>query len=406
MIPDQSAEVAYVLKVFPRFSQTFVLSEILAHERAGLPLSIFSMRLSDDTRFHESLARVQSPVRHIQKPTGKAYDFLAELQATHALMPSVMDVIARSPWVIASDLEQAMALARIVRERNIRHLHAHFGTIATTVSRLAAAMAGISYSFTAHAKDIFHESVQEQDFRSKLEDAAAVVTVSDYNLGHLAAEYPAVRDRLVRIDNGLDLEQFGYHDPTDRQPLVLGVGRFVEKKGFEYLVEACVGLRDRLPGVRCEIIGAGELESPLKSQIENLGLSGTVRLLGPQPQDEVRRKLREASVLAAPCVLAADGDRDGLPTILLEAMAVGTPVVSTDVTGIPEILEDRVTGLAVPQRDASALATACGRLLQDPRLRRDLSVKARALVEERFDIRDNSMQLRDLFSRILARQSR
>jgi glycosyltransferase involved in cell wall biosynthesis len=405
MLLDQHAEVAYVLKVFPRFSQTFVLSEILAHEQAGLPLNIFSMRLSDDTRFHESLARVQSPVRHIQKPTGKAYDFLAELQATHALMPSVMDVIARSPWVIASDVQQAMAVARIVREQRIRHLHAHFGTIATTVSRLAAAMAGISYSFTAHAKDIFHESVEEEDFRSKLEDAAAVVTISDYNLGHLAAEYPSVKDRLVRIDNGLDLEQFNYRDPADRQPLVLGVGRFVEKKGFEYLVEACVDLSARQPGVRCEIIGAGELEGALKSQIESLGVSGSVRLLGPQPQDEVRRKLREASVLAAPCVLASDGDRDGLPTILLEAMAVGTPVVSTDVTGIPEILEDGVTGLAVPQRDASALAAACRRLLQDPGLRKELSVRARALVEERFDIRDNSRQLRDLFGRILGRQA-
>jgi glycosyltransferase involved in cell wall biosynthesis len=406
MILDQQAEVAYVLKVFPRFSQTFVLSEILAHEQAGMPLSIFSMRLSDDTRFHESLARVRSPVRHVPKPSGKALDFLTELQATHALMPSVMDVIARSPWVIASDVQQAMALARTVHERGIRHLHAHFGTIATTVSRLAAAMAGISYSFTAHAKDIFHESVQQEDFRSKLEDAAAVVTVSDYNLEHLAAEYPSVNDRLVRIDNGLDLEQFSYCDPVDRQPLVLGVGRFVEKKGFEYLVEACVDLLARRPGARCEIIGAGELEGALRAQIERLGLSGLVRLLGPQPQDEVRRKLREASVLAAPCVLAADGDRDGLPTILLEAMAVGTPVVSTDVTGIPEILVDGVTGLAVPQRDASALAAACLRLMQDPVLRRDLSLQARALVEARFDIRDNSRQLRGLFSQILARQGR
>lgn len=405
MILDQQAEVAYVLKVFPRFSQTFVLSEILAHEQAGMPLSIFSMRLSDDTRFHESLARVQSPVRHVPKPSGKALDFLAELQATHALMPSVMDVIARSPWVIASDVQQAMALARTVHERGIRHLHAHFGTIATTVSRLAAAMAGISYSFTAHAKDIFHESVQEEDFRSKLEDAAAVVTVSDYNREHLAAEYPSVKDRLVRIDNGLDLEQFSYSDPTDRQALVLGVGRFVEKKGFEYLVEACVDLLARRPGARCEIIGAGELEGTLRSRIELLGLSGSVRLLGPQPQDEVRRKLREASVLAAPCVLAADGDRDGLPTILLEAMAVGTPVVSTDVTGIPEILVDGVTGLAVPQRDASALAAACLRLMRDPDLRRVLSLEARALVEARFDIRDNSRHLRELFSGILARRA-
>jgi glycosyltransferase involved in cell wall biosynthesis len=401
MSMDRNVEVAYVLKVFPRFSQTFVLSEILAHEEAGLPLNIFSMRLSDDTRFHEALAHVQSPVTHILKPNGKAYDFVDELRATHEVMPAVMDVVARNPWVAAGDMQQAMMLARTVRERGIRHLHAHFGTIATTVSRLAAAMAGITYSFTAHAKDIFHESVRPEDFSSKLEDAAAIVTVSDYNLGYLSARHPSIAGRLVHVNNGLDLEQFPYSDPSDRQPLVLGVGRFVEKKGFTYLIEACAEIRKRLPGARCEIIGVGVLEDALRAQIDRLGLGDSVILPGPQPQGEVRAKLRQASVLAAPCVLAADGDRDGLPTVLLEAMAMGTPVVSTDVTGIPEVLEDGVTGLAVPQRDPSALAAACLRLLEDAELRKNLSVNARQLIEDRFDIRQNSRELRDLFSRIL-----
>jgi glycosyltransferase involved in cell wall biosynthesis len=132
-----------------------------------------------------------------------------------------------------------------------------------------------------------------------------------------------------------------------------------------------------------------------------MGLQDYVHLLGPQPQYEVRRKLSQASVLVAPCILASDGDRDGLPTVLLEAMAVGTPVVSTDVTGIPEILEDRVTGLAVPQRDPSALAMACQELVEDAALRKKLSVNARALIEERFDIRQNSKDLRRLFNRVL-----
>jgi colanic acid/amylovoran biosynthesis glycosyltransferase len=405
MTPDRHSEVAYVLKMFPRFSQTFVVNELLAHEAAGLPLNIFSMRLSDDTRFHESLARVQSPVTHILKPSGKSYDFLAELRATHRLMPTVLEVIANNPWIIASDMQQAMILARTVHERGIRHLHAHFGTIATTVSRLAAAMAGITYSFTAHAKDIFHESVSKRDFRSKMDDAAAVVTVSHYNLEHLAAEFPSVADRIVHIDNGLDLSHFRYEEPTCREPLVLGIGRFVEKKGFTYLIEACSEIFKAMPRARCEIIGVGVLEDELRSQIDRLGLQGSVRLLGPQPQEEVRRKLRQASVLAAPCVLAADGDRDGLPTVLLEAMAIGTPVVSTDVTGIPEILEDGVTGLAIPQRDSSALAGACQRLLEDAGLRKRLSVNARALIEKRFDICQNSAQLRALFGRILENRS-
>lgn len=404
MTHDQHPEIAYILKMFPRFSQTFVLNELLAHEEAGLNLEIFSLRLSDDTRFHESLARVRSPVRHIFKPPGKANYFLADLRETYRMMPGVMRVIEQNPMIPAGDMQQAMSLARAVRARGIRHLHAHFGTIATTVSRLAADMADISYSWTAHAKDIFHESVDAAHFRKKLEDAATVVTVSNYNLEYLSSKHPAAAGHILHIDNGLDLEQFTYDDPGKREPLVLGVGRLVEKKGFSYLLDAFSILRKKMPRARCEIIGDGVLREDLQKQVSELGLAESLSLLGPQPQGEVRRKLRKASVIAAPCIVASDGDRDGLPTVLLEAMAIGTPIVSTDVTGIPEILEDDVTGLAVPQRDAARLGEACLRLIRDGDLRTRLSKRARQVVEERFDIRKNSVQLRALFKQLLAEQ--
>jgi len=263
-------------------------------------------------------------------------------------------------------------------------------------------MAGITYSFTAHAKDIFHESVDREHLRRKLEDAATVVTVSNFNLKYLCRKYPGAAGHLVHIDNGLDLDQFVYSDPDERQALVLGVGRLVEKKGFEYLVEAFAGLVLKMPQARCEIIGAGVLAGDLQAQVARLGLADSVKLLGPQPQGEVRRKMHQASVVAAPCIMASDGDRDGLPTVLLEAMAMGTPVVSTDVTGIPEILEDGVTGLDVPQRDSGALEGACLRLLRDSELRKRLAENAREIVNQRFDIRKNSIELRALFDRLLA----
>ncbi|NND43734.1 MAG: colanic acid biosynthesis glycosyltransferase WcaL, partial [Xanthomonadales bacterium] len=176
--------IAYVLKVYPRFSQTFVVNEILAHEAAGWPLDIVSLRLSDDARFHESISRVQSPVHRIRRPGGKSAGLLRQLQQALAIMPGAAQVIADNPDVIAPDMEQALALAVLIRKQGIRHLHAHFGTVATTTSRLAARMAGITYSFTAHAKDIYHESVDPDVLRRKLADAAAVVTVSQYNLAY------------------------------------------------------------------------------------------------------------------------------------------------------------------------------------------------------------------------------
>jgi len=389
--------IAYVLKVYPRFSQTFVVNEILAHEAAGLELDIFSMRLSDDVRFHESLARVRSRVHQVRRPGGKADDFLAMLHETAEQLPRIWDVLADNPEVIASDMHQAMQLALEVRRRNIAHLHAHFGTIATTTARLAAKMAGIGYSFTAHAKDIFHESVDEGVLRRKLADAAAVITVSDYNLRYLKERYGPAADRVLHINNGLPLDEFPYREPAGREPLILAVGRLVEKKGFAELVQACGLLKQKGRDFRCEIAGGGELRAELEALIARLGLGDRVALLGPLPQGDVRRKLHRAAVMAAPCVVAANRDRDGLPTILLEAMAMGTPCVSTDVTGIPEILEDGKTGLRVPQRDVAALAAACEKLLDRPQLGVALASTARKQVEARFDIVKNAARIRELF---------
>ncbi len=395
------ARVAYVLKVYPRFSQTFVVNEILAHEAAGLSLDIFSLRLSDDVRFHESLARVRSPVHQIRCPSSKAPAFLGQLHATAKLLPKVWQVVADNPDVIASDMHQAMVLALAVHEKGIRHLHAHFGTIATTTSRLAARMTGITYSFTAHAKDIYHESVDKQVLHNKLADAAAVVTVSDYNLKYLRSNYATAADRVVHIDNGLPLQEFPFNEPRDRNPLILAVGRLVEKKGFAELIRACGLLKAKGQRFRCEIAGGGVLKDELSGLIQNLGLADCVFLLGPRPQGEIREKLHVAAILAAPCVVAADQDRDGLPTILLEAMAMGTPCISTDVTGIPEVLREGETGLSVPQRDIEGLAGACERLLDDPDLGIQLARNARRQIEEKFDIVNNAGRIRQMIATVI-----
>ncbi|MFT5139474.1 MAG: colanic acid/amylovoran biosynthesis glycosyltransferase [Lysobacterales bacterium] len=398
---DQRPRVAYVLKVYPRFSQTFVVNEILAHEAARWPLDVYSLRLSDDVRFHESLARVQSKIHQLPRSSGKAPEFLGMLHSTAAKLPAVWQVVADNPEVIVSDMYQAMLLALDIHRKDIRHLHAHFGTVATTTSRLAARMAGISYSFTAHAKDIYHESVDENVLRKKLADAAAVVTVSEFNLGFLKSKYGSAADKVVHINNGLHLEEFPFLEPTEREPLIFAVGRLIEKKGFAELIDACHLLKSKGRNFRCEIAGGGELMESLSARIRELNLGDCVILLGPQPQGEVRRKLHKASVLAAPCVISANQDRDGLPTILLEAMAMGTPCISTDVTGIPEILRDGETGLSVPQRDVPALAAACERLLDEPGLRKQLAQRARIQIEERFDISGNAEQIRRLIDSIL-----
>ncbi len=389
--------IAYVLKVYPRTSQTFVLTEILAHERAGLAIDIFSLRRTDDTRFHAALAKVQSPVFQIARAGSKATLVLNELREHGQHLPQLWDVV-QSSGANAEDLVQAARLSRAIVDRGIVHLHAHFGTVATVVARLASKITGVSYSFTAHAKDIFHEIVEEDVLRKKLADAAGVITVSQFNVAYLKEKYSNAADTVKLIYNGLDLDEFRFETEGDRPPLILAVGRLVEKKGFSYLLDACAILRSRGVRFHCEIVGGGELEPDLQAQFKELDLGDCVKLCGPMSQSDVKQKIRQARLLAAPCIHAGNDDRDGLPTILLEAMALGTPCISTPVTGIPEVLRHEETGLMVAERDEVALADACERLLANQHLRADLMLNGRRLIEENFDIDKNTTKIRAFFS--------
>jgi len=390
-------KVGYVVKRYPRYSETFIVNEILAHEAAGMETCIFSLRPPSDTHFQDAIARVRAPVHYLRHAGVKARDFWEGISALREHPDGLLAGFSADWDADVVDLYQALQLARQVRSLGIDHLHAHFASSPATVTRLAARLADISYSFTAHAKDIFHEEVDPASLRAKLRDAAAVVTVSDFNMRHLLSLEPGVEGRLWRIYNGMDLDTFRYQTPLSREPRILAVGRLVAKKGFADLVEACGLLRAQGRGVSCRIIGAGVLEGDLRERIERLGLEDRVDLVGPLPQEEIRREVQEAAVFAAPCVVSEDGDRDGLPTTLVEAMALGTPIVSTDVTGIPEILDDEVTGLMVRQRDPAHLAQALARLLDDASLRQHLATQARQRIEDRFDVRRNTEELRALF---------
>ena len=193
--------------------------------------------------------------------------------------------------------------------------------------------------------------------------------------------------------NGLDLETLRFRPSSLKPPSIVAVGRLVEKKGFADLIDAVSVLAARDVVVPTRIAGGGRLEPALREQVEISALGGMVEMLGPRTQCEIITLIHSATVVVAPCVTAADGDRDGLPTVLLEAMAMGTPVIATAVTGIPEAVVDGETGLIVPERDPYALADAVERLLGDPALRTRLAVAARAMVEERFDVRVQAASL-------------
>ena len=294
---------------------------------------------------------------------------------------------------------QAAWVAERARALDVMHLHAHFATGATALACDVHARTGLPFSFTAHAKDIYHESVDFAFVRDAVLASAFTVTVSDHNVAHLVGACGvAVTPRLVRLYNGIDLRRFAFAGPSQRlKDHILAVGRFVEKKGFLDLIDAIAHVRDKGRVVRLTLVGTGEQEAQIHARITAHRLGALVTLTGALTQDQVIALMRTHTLMALPCVIGADGNRDGLPTVLLEAMASGLPVVSTDVTGIPEMIRDGATGRIVAQRSPRWLAGALDTLLASPQARASLAVAARADVERRFNLDTNVGILADYF---------
>jgi glycosyltransferase involved in cell wall biosynthesis len=379
--------IGYVVKVYPRFSETFVVTELLAREAAGERITVFALRPTQDPRFHPELARVAAPVHYLPRPTRPSllWDVLREAAS------ELSDGIAAAlPELLAAEADEAaaaVALALHARHAGIGHLHAHFANAAAVVARIASLIAGIPYSFTAHAKDLFHESVDRDRLRRMIAGAAYVTTVSAFNVRFLARLAPAHAARIHLAPNAIEVDRFRFRAPERPSgPLhVVAVGRLVEKKGFSVLLDALAAVRAAGVPAHLTLAGGGELADELAAQVRALGLQDAVRMPGPIPQDEVSDLLREADVFAAPCVVGADGNADGLPTVLLEAMAVGVPCISTAVTGIPEVVVDGETGILCAPGDAGELAEALRRIAAGEVDVVSLAAAARALVEERHD---------------------
>jgi glycosyltransferase involved in cell wall biosynthesis len=279
------------------------------------------------------------------------------------------------------------------------HLHGHFCHGVANIAWFVSRLTGIPFSFTAHAKDIYQSELNPKDLlERKLAAARFVATCTEANARVLKSRCSDA-NIVHTIYHGLDIDYFSpAGGATEPLPLVLSVGRFVEKKGFAYLVEACARLRSRGLAFKCIIVGEnGAAYEPLRRLVAERALEETVELHGAVTQEELREIYRRARVFALPCQVMDDGDRDGIPNVLAEAMAMGVPVVSTRISGIPELVDDGVHGLLVQSRDAEALAAALERVLVDPALRARLSEAGRRRICERFDSRRTTVALRDLF---------
>ena len=415
-MPDQMT-IGYVLKRFPRLSETFILNEILELERQGFRVEVFSLLRPPPEGRHALLAELKANVTYL--PSSSSLEKIRlhqglEEQSTDLLNlqsgksengPSLFN--GKSSQEIATLHLKAMTVATLAQSRGVDHLHAHFASDATTVALLAARLSGLPFSFTAHARDIFHTyttvAADNAMRRAKIAEAAFVATVSDYNRAHLRRLAPAQANHIHRLYNGIDLTRFTPKPAAAETGLIVAVGRLIEKKGFGDLISACAILKNTGAAFRCQIIGDGPLHDSLQNKIRQTGLEDVVEIAGPQPQERLVGMLQKASVAVLPCIVSESGDRDGLPTVLLEAMALGLPVVTTTVSGGPEIVVHGQTGLLVEPGDTVGLAASIEALLQSPETITRMGRAGRQRAETLFSLTESVRTLSGYFAHSLAK---
>ena len=391
------AEVAYLFERFPSFGQTFCYREVAELERQGTNLHVFSIRRPADEPEEAWDPRIVERVHYLPEEKSLVPE-VDRILKSDAVPAAVREAVKE--WDRQSDflrLYQAVYVGARMQQKGLRHVHAHFAGMAARTAYWINRFFGLSFSFTAHANDIFSPRDFVVSLGKLFESAGAIVTVSDFAVRQLRERFPESASKIHRVYNGVDLSRFHRADFASAVPIIVSIGRLIEKKGFTDLIAACGLLRDGGRLFECRIIGEGPLEEKLRGQIADSGLADAVRLIGPQTQGQIVTQLAGANVFALPCTREADGGMDNLPTVIMEAMAAGLPIVSTPLAGVPEMVEAGVTGELVPERDPVALAAAIERLIDDRATARRLGERGREIAREKFSIETSARQLREIY---------
>lgn len=389
--PKPPTRISYVIGTYPSLTTTFIDREIAGLVARGVDVAVVSIRRPMSILSPQQ-QELQGLVRYLLPPS-KPRLVLAVLRALASHPIAMLRLLAQllsRPHPEASRLRTVLHFvtglyaADVLRDRRGIHLHAHFVDRAAVVAMVAARLLGSTYSVTAHANDIYVRPVL---LREKIGQARFAVTCTEYNRRHLEATIGRqASEHLVRLYHGIDLGTLQPADAhRDGTPTLLSVGQLKEKKGLHHLIDAVALLGADWQQLECEIVGEGPMRQDLERRIAGHGLQGRVRLLGALPHEEVVARYAAEPIFVLPCVVAADGDRDGIPNVILEAMAMRLPVISTPISGIPEVIHEDVTGLLAPPGDAQVLAAVIDRALRDAELRRRLGTAARELVVANFD---------------------
>ncbi len=398
-----------ILKGYPRISETFISNEILLLEELGIPIRIFSMRHPREAFCHESVRRIRARVDYL--PTELYEDFnrllwAASLQAVlhpgrfRAALQKSGERFARTRSMgTIKHLLQGCYLASLLHKApEVVHLHAHFAHSPTSVALFSSLLTGIPFSFTGHAKDIYTQN--QAQLREKIDLARFMVTCTGYNKKFLNTLAPQTATPVHRVYHGIDLSLF-HGNITRRIPeppyRLLTVARLTAKKGIDTILAALAILRDKSIDFNYTLIGDGDQREQVLARIFELKLQDHCRWLGTLPHEQVVREFEQADVFVLGCRIAKNGDRDGIPNVLVESLAMGLPAVATTVSALPEIVRPGRTGLLVTPDNPQDMARALQKILTDNERRTTCIRTGRELVTDSFNNRLLIQELAEIY---------
>jgi glycosyltransferase involved in cell wall biosynthesis len=400
-------KIGYILQIFPGLSETFVYREVLGLRKAGIKVKTFSI-------VKPKMNHLSSEASGLVKSTFYVFPLdiplflkchIRYLLTKPCLYLSTFLLCLISPYSRANHRRrtlqhfcEAVPVAFEVERLGIDHLHAHFASNPATIAMFVSRLTGVPFSFTAHANDIFIAPIL---LPLKINASSFVVTISKYNIRHLCEVVPTKEtfSKLHLVRCGINTLRFSPLERMSQSPkfTILSVGRLIEKKGFLYLIKACELLAKKGYDFRCVIIGYGPQERLLTKMVEQNHLSPYVKLAGKVYQEDIHCYFEKADLFVLPCIVARDNDMDGIPVSLMEAMAMEIPVVSTHISGIPELIEHMQSGILVPPKDSQALAEAFITLIKNHKLRSNLGKAGRRRIVDEFEQDKNLHRLIRLF---------
>lgn len=390
-------KIAYVLKGFPKLSESFVLTEIVELLKNGHDIQIFSINLSVDDVKHEGIQDYNILQRTHYFNINRIFKVNFVNLLKYFLKGVVQDLCELRIHINILTFNLKLAyFATIMKKNDVELIHAHFATMGNVVKKLSKIL-DLPYTLTAHAYDIYL-SPDSDELRYVMKNAESIVTISQYNKNYLQSKI-GINNRIDVIRCGIDLDRFNPQikfNNNDRIKM-LTVGRLVEKKGIEYLIKAIPIVIKETKTCDLTIVGSGPLNVSLHKLVHDLKIEEYVQFKEDVPDPELIHYYTQSDMFILPCIIAENGDRDGIPVVIMEAMAMELPVISTRVSGIPELVEDGISGILVPTKDENVIADAIIKLYKNSQLSLEMGKKGRKIIEEKYNIILESEKLINVF---------